>query len=39
MTVAERARLWINCATHEETQHRAKIRLERLRFNAMQMQL
>lgn len=30
MPMAEQARLWINCATDEETQHRAKIRLERL---------
>lgn len=28
--MAERARVWINCATDEGTQHRAKIRLERL---------
>lgn len=28
--MAEWARLWINCATDEERQHRAKMRLERL---------
>lgn len=30
MPMAERARVWINCATDEGTQHRARIRLERL---------